>query len=350
MAQKRCLGSTTPVFIRTERGELRTDMEGLHDIFHKSDKPVWVAGVGGEWRLVKASVKDTNREVFKITLRDGSYIRVTGNHVFPTPSGEMMVQDLKVGDSLLRETIPLYSLRSALPKFGKVVGLFLAEGSYSNSGVRFTLNGDRLDLLHLIKEVAEYFGLTVSIQDKEGNCFDVNVYGSAFVGLIKQFISGDSAYNKHLSRYCWRQSPEFLKELLEGYLQGDGNWVEKGHPYWRVGFTGKNKELEKDLRCLCNILDLKISLKTSYSHCNGKKYLTLSGWVKENYKSFNQCNLEEIISIEKETKLATVYDIEVDGDHLFLLGNGIVTHNSLVGAVLIVCGASEYFTQDLEDN
>ena len=262
----------------------------------------------------------------------------------------MMVSNLQIGDSLLRHNISLNSLRSPLKNLGKVVGLFLAEGNYGGYGVHFTLNGDRQDLLELIKEVAGYFGLTVSLRDKEGNCFTASVYGDAFVGLIKQFIGGNSAYNERLSRYCWRQSKEFLQELLDGYLAGDGSLTKKGRkPFWRIGFTGKNKELEKDLRCLCNILGLKISLKTSCSTCNGKKYLTLSGWIKENYKSYNQCNLEEIVSIEKQGKLATVYDIEVDGDHLFLLANGIVTHNSLVGAVLIGCGASMYFTQDLED-
>ncbi len=59
--------------------------------------------------------------------------------------------------------------------------------------------------------------------------------------------------------------------------------------------------------------------------------------------------MNEIVSIRKETNPAVVYDIQVDGDHLFCLANGIQTHNSLIDATLSATRASGLFTQDLED-
>lgn len=97
------------------------------------------------------------------------------------------------------------------------------------------------------------------------------------------------------------------------------------------------------------MLNLRLSLKRSTAKCQGIEYPTYVGWIKETYESYNQCELFGIESIEDERQLCTVYDIEVDGDHLFLLGNGIQTHNSLIAACLLAVNASEFFTQDVED-
>lgn len=42
------------------------------------------------------------KEVFRVTLEDDSYIEVTNNHKFPTPNGEKELSDLKIGDSLYK--------------------------------------------------------------------------------------------------------------------------------------------------------------------------------------------------------------------------------------------------------
>ncbi|MEJ7713071.1 MAG: hypothetical protein WKF84_25320 [Pyrinomonadaceae bacterium] len=139
--------------------------------------------------------------------------------------------------------------------------------------------------------------------------------------------------------------------MLDGYSSGDGCWTERQgrRSHWRIGFTGENRELAKDLRTVCAMLNLRLSLKRSTAKCQGIEYPTYVGWIKETYESYDQCELFGIESIEDERQLCTVYDIEVDDDHLFLLGNGIQTHNSLIAACLLAVNASEFFTQDVED-
>lgn len=50
--------------------------------------------------------------------------------------------------------------------------------------------------------------------------------------------------------------------------------------------------------------------------------------------------LEDIIDIE-ENGYSNVYDITVSGNHTFILGNGIVTHNSAVGGIAPVLGRAD---------
>src|SRR5215471_13915398 len=63
---------------------------------------------------------------------------------------------------------------------------------------------------------------------------------------------------------------------------------------------------------------------------------------------YNGRDLGTIMSIGEGEEMT--YEIEVDGDHLFCLANGLVTHNSAqCDAVLRTGSLSDYFTQDLED-
>ena len=79
-----------------------------------------------------------------------------------------------------------------------------------------------------------------------------------------------------------------------------------------------------------------------------KRFATYTGWIKMTEPKWNESDLGEIIGIENAEEMT--YEIEVDGDHLFCLANGLVTHNSAqCDAVLRTGSLSDYFTQDLED-
>ncbi len=234
MAKKRCLGSTTPVLVRTSRGVIRTNLSKMHDLFEAAQKAretLWVPGVDGSWRRVEGMVRDENREVFRIELADGAYIRATAEHRFPTAEGLKHVSELAAGDVLLRSPIALAAGKheGAEPEFGWLAGLFLADGHYDGvNGIEFTLNQDEKDFSERIMATASALGATFHVQPGEGQVLRVHVYGPAIRGLIEQFVDGDKSYNKHLSKYCWRQGKNFLRHVLEGYLAGDGCYQEAG--------------------------------------------------------------------------------------------------------------------------
>jgi LAGLIDADG-like domain len=217
--------------------------------------------------------------------------------------------------------------------------------------VRFALNQDEGRFVERISAVARELGCTISVSEGPGRRLDASVRGPAFLGLVEQFVDGSGSGSKHLSRHAWRQGPEFLRHLLMGYLDGDGSWTERhGHQsHWRVCFTGANTELAGDLRAICAVLGYRISLKRSNAKFREVDYPTYTGWIKTGKPRYHGSDLERIVAIEQEPKPAPVYDIQVDGDHLFCLANGIQTHNSHIAATLNATGASRIFTQDVED-
>ena len=56
---------------------------------------------------------------------------------------------------------------------------------------------------------------------------------------------------------------------------------------------------------------------------------------------FEQCFELEDIDYCNETGYNNVYDLTVSGEHSFVLGNGVVSHNSALGGVLPVLGRKE---------
>lgn len=345
MSQKRCLGSTVPLLYKSPRGYVRADVEGLYESWRKSDKDHYLPGVNGEWRKVMKMVKDLDREIYRIDLSDGSYIRATAEHRFPTANGLKHVSELCFDDELIRSSINLSESRSANEELGWLAGLFIAEGNYSGENVRFTINADRVDIVDRIVKISESVGALTGVRKKESHCYAVDCYGPAITGIVKNFVKGERSDGKHLSMQSWRQGKSFLAEVLKGYLDGDGSWTEtKGrNGYWRIGFTGKNRQLSADLRALGNLLGFRTQITRSSAKCKGKVFPTFDGWLKASGETYNQKSLTRIVSIQKESKLGTVYDIEVDGDHLFCLADGIQTHNSIVGAVILACNATSFF-------
>jgi hypothetical protein len=353
MSQKRCLAGSVPLLVKTPRNIVRTDVRGLYEILQKATGLVQVPGIGGEWRTVIGILKQDNKSVVRIETADGSVIRATNEHRFQTLSGLKEVSSLQVGDSLIRADLPIFKGRAALPELGWIAGLFIAEGHFATETcTKFTLSSDEHGFVNRIAGIAKMVGATINVHQRhDAKVLDVDVHGYSFAGIIRQFVDGERSYGKHVSRFAWSQGVPFLSALLDGYLNGDGSRTVKGSRNEKIviGFTGQNSELAYDLRTLAALCGYRICLKNSKSKCKGVEYPTWSGWVAKHNITHNIADSNEIVSISEEPVKRCVYDIEVDGDHLFCLANGIVSHNSLIAAVLLATSASEFYTQDFDD-
>ena len=97
-----------------EMYKIKNDIEYAKSTGHASLRLKWMrqGGYGygmsmfSDGRIRKNRIMDIQpageREVFRITLTDGSYIDVTENHKFPTPKGKTKAMELSVGDILYK--------------------------------------------------------------------------------------------------------------------------------------------------------------------------------------------------------------------------------------------------------
>lgn len=348
MAKKRCLGSNTPVLVKTERGISRVRFDTMHAMWRKG-ATIWLPGPDRQWVRLLGMVREDRETSIRIDLADGWHTQTSWEHVFPTACGELAVADMKQEFSLIRDGIDIGSHLHADPEIGWIVGLFIAEGHFYPTGASFTLNVDEEAFVLRIDRVAARLGCRLLARPRgSGNTLDVDINGPAFRGLMEQFVSGDSSYKKHLSKYAWRQGRDFLRCVLDGYLAGDGHRQKKGlQEKYILGFTRENFALADDLRTLAAIFGWRMSLKPGSAAYAGKEFPTYTGWMTPSEPAYNGKDLETLIGITEEHRAAVLYDIEVDGG-LFVLPNGIVSHNSKIDAVISATRSSGIFTQDLD--
>jgi len=153
--------------------------------------------------------------------------------------------------------------------------------------------------------------------------------GKVLNAIINTYIAGKTAKDKHLSNASWARNNLFLREVLQGYLQGDGHW-DMDNKRWRIGFT-RNYNLESDLRTICARLGYNLTCNLATSKIGSKRYDSFKGEIRQETTvkgHWNQKNKGEIIEIRK-ARARYFYDIGVEDEpFLFSLASGILTHNS----------------------
>ena len=286
-------------------------------------------------------------------MRDGLRVLASFEHRWPLSDGRLVTTaDLRLGDVIMRSTLPAGEGNADLD-FAWMAGLYVAEGTMDRAerNVRFSLHAQEEGIAERLERIAERLGAHYHTTVK-GNKREVFLFGQAPVGILKHFVEGRLSYGKHFTHYLFRQNPKVIKAALMGYLIGDGSLTERDgrQAFWTLGFTGQNGQLVEDLRAMCAILGYRCRLDhgSAMETKTRKRFATYTGWIKMTEPKWNEGDLGEIIDIENAEEMT--YEIEVDGDHLFCLANGLVTHNSAqCDAVLRTGSLSDYFTQDLED-
>ncbi len=297
---------------------------------------------GSKWNNIISLTKSTDFEKkYQIKLRSGERIATTASHVWPilNKQNEYILKEtekLKIGECLIsgklvepeEPLVPIYMTED----MAWFIGLYLAEGSRSGQDnktyrpIQIALNSDEISFVDKIKKAVELVdgGVSYTI-DK--NKLNVRVYGKVMSTIVDEYIGGKNAKTKHLTNKCWNLPNNLLKKIIEGYLDGDGHY-EKINNRWRLGFT-RNCYLERDLRTAANRLGATLTLLTTFSKCNNKRFPSFRGeWRWETSSHHNVKNRNEIIDINTNIPSEDFYDITVESnEHLFCLSSGILTHN-----------------------
>ena len=290
---------------------------------------------GEEWvNIIGIKENKNSNEKIRIQLRSGENIYCTKEHRWVLENGkEVIANDLKKGDILKSCTLPDCNEHNPMILTKDILwllGLYIAEGSHSEDTIQISLCADEIKWVERIKNAIESVGgaVTYTIMN---NSLNVRCYSKIFNAIINQYVGGRTAKDKHLNSICWKMPNDNLKEIVNGYLDGDGSY-DKKNDLWHLGFT-ENRYLERDLRCLASRLNAKLTLLRHGSRIKSlnKEYPSLMGtWSWRISNHYNAKSKSEILSIttEKMRENEHMWDIEVDCEnHLFSLASGVLTHN-----------------------
>ena len=226
------------------------------------------------------------------------------------------------------------------PGFGRILGLFLAEGHYQKYSLVWSFNTDERDTLvaDLVKLLKDELGLDSSVQtiNEWGTCTQVVANGSLWVRLFRS-LCGKGAGDKRLHADILSGPREFLAGLFQGWMEGDGCKICNRH----VGVSVSH-DLIMSMYDIANYIGLRPAIacykpvKTradSRWNIQGKRdsWHLLVGTKKDNYRvrTEDRVTWRRVRSIARTPFKGDVYDIGVDMDHSFV-AEGIGVHNCMV--------------------
>lgn len=292
------------------------------------------------------------RKLYKITLSNGDYQIVTDNHPVYTKvrtwgksakeefktftCEELLQRNYKKGHYIVKQPI-LYEHKNVLID-PYMLGLWLGDGDSS-----------RISFAAAEREIKEYFN---SFKDRchlrhlhnTDKCDVVHFPKAENQDLYNAFTKYNLFGNKHIPEDYKHNSTDVLLNLLAGIIDSDGYYDSNKHIYEIVQHNSRKdiiydlKEIAEDLGMRCTITT-KVGSKTSMKP--GELY----------YRLFIRSNIEIPVKIEKKkfknrsnyrNKLdwteysftidyygeGEYYGFLIDGDHLFLLKDRTIVHNS----------------------
>ena len=279
---------------------------------------------------------------YRITLVNGATFTTTADHLNKVLGKNYVAsKDLTVNDYLPYSLVPFTERESLHYEQGKLIGMFLGDGSFSNSNeVVFSLNRetDKDDIAFLKNycereynaQVNEYYcKSTLSGKDK---CVNVRIKSQALRGLIKQFVLGDKAANKELSLEALSCSISFRTGIIDGLYTTDGGNNN------RIYTSSEN--LKDSLILLFSSLGIvtRVNSDNREGRLSSRTCYTIRWYtpnsrtsLKDVYVIDSDFMWVKIQSIEilKTAGKTTSYCLEVldDVEPVFMLANGVHTHN-----------------------
>lgn len=295
-------------------------------------------------------------DMYKITLSNGDTQIVNSKHLIYfkkydwyrktyteytlTPKEVMSIPDLNKGYYILKSNKVSYEYKK--PPFSPyLLGLWLGDGDKT----RMAISNEDIEVLDWIENYCKdnKFTYTKHFLPQSKNCY--NIYITSKNAIWKIFKSLNLVNNKHIPDIFKYNSKEVLLEILAGVIDTDGT-LDKRRQNYEITQVYKNKRIIDDLRFICNVLGFKTSLTTRINSSKSKgagnlNYrLRISGdidkipvkihrkqLIKRNTKR-NRRNWNEYTFKVEYWGKGEFYGFTVDKNHLFLLEDFTIVHNS----------------------
>ena len=297
-------------------------------------------------KIINCKINKFNENAnYLITLTNGAKLQTTENHLNKVyGKNYIRTKDLTIDDYLPYSTKQYISNDYLTFEEGKIIGMFLGDGSYKdNHEIVFSLNNetDKDDIKFIEEYCQKHFGAKINYFDclsqlsNKRKCVNVSVNSDYLKGLITQFVKGNGALNKELDLSVLNCSVEFRKGIIEGIYTTDGN--KSSENCNRIYTSSEN--LKDTLVVLFSSLGLvtkiyednrekRLGTNTNYSirwfTPNGKTKMKNSYILEDDYMWIKIKSIEKIETNKKASFCLEVLD---DVEPVFMLGNGIITHN-----------------------
>lgn len=328
-----CLSGDTKIISKGTRG---ISYKNIKEFRNSVNNEVLINGEfkPGKW------FRTTCDRLYTVTLVNNQIIKFSPDHPCITKRGIVRAEDLTIND-WMPFSILGYEGEGGSFNLGRIVGLYVAEGSKKKNGITYSLNEKEKCLVDEIKEfTSNNFGVLSSIQvntSELGRALNLTIHSTTFKSLIEEFVGGNTAKNKCLRSKVFKMSKEFRMGLWDGWRSGDGSS--------RGRICTVSEALRDDACALLSSIGTAGSITTDNRNKEDGKlgdnplYL-IRGYAltRDKYKDIFEIdhknkwiwiklkNIEVKFGHNKQP--ISVYDFDMDTkEELFQLANGLVTHN-----------------------
>lgn len=225
-----------------------------------------------------------------------------------------------------------------------LVGLFLGDGHYQNTkrSKRFELAYNTKTKKHIIiiKRLFEKYDIKYTTQEKE-NCGTLYSYDYR-LSIFRDFYKNKL---KIIPNYLWHININQSKNIYRGLIDSDGHINKtnyEGKTYKQKRFTNTNEEIIHYFEETC----IRIGHATStqeFKHKNKPTWKKMyqvaiveNGLkeIKHGCKHVRTINgtsyiLKLVKKISRKEYNGNVYNIDVENDHSYITGQGVISHNCL---------------------
>lgn len=298
-------------------------------------------------------------QMYDIVPKKGSKYTVNESHLLSLRNSKGRVVNIPVKEYLKKSAYFKHTMkgyRSAVDFKEKQVflnpyylGLWLGDGNSNNTGVT-TIDSEVVDFIYKKLSDLNDESMFIRVQDKSNTnakCYHYSTGNKSGKHnrniVLNELKSLNLINNKHIPMLYKTNSREVRLRLLAGLVDSDGG----GKPC--IDFNLKSKVLAEDIVYLCRSLGFAAYMKETKkraTNSNNKELgiyyrINVSGNLDEiptkiprkRYPKRRQ--IKNVLNVGIEVIPTTVndyYGFSVDGDHLFLLDDFTVTHNSTCAA------------------
>ena len=277
---------------------------------------------------------------YEIELVNGAKIRTTANHLNKTfKQKEVRTKDLTVNDYLPYGLHKFKNNDSLTYEEGKIVGAFLGDGSYSQNGITLSLHSetDRNFMDWLQEYIPRKFG-GVCIEDiltsnlsSQKKCVNFRIQSPYLLGLVKQYVIGDSALEKEINLRALNASTDFRQGIIDGWYQTDGGNNNR--------IYSASIKLIKTMTVIFSSLGIvtRINIDERENRLGNNPVYTLRFYspgdrkkLKDIYiidDDFMWIKIKSITRVASQATTSYCLEVQDDVEPIFMLGNGILTHN-----------------------